>query len=107
MVAALKAADDTLRVGVTRVLMEMEDPRAESLFTGLLTDSSWMVRSASALGLGLLATALHYLGFGPQEPEPETGGAGAAGPVSPGARSEPSDQAAGTPGGDAHRSPGA
>jgi formate dehydrogenase iron-sulfur subunit len=26
---------------------------------------------ASALGLGLLATALHYLGFGPQEPEPE------------------------------------
>ncbi|MEE2668820.1 MAG: formate dehydrogenase N subunit beta transmembrane domain-containing protein, partial [Gemmatimonadota bacterium] len=24
---------------------------------------------ASALGLGLLATALHYLGFGPQEPE--------------------------------------
>ena len=28
---------------------------------------------ASALGLGLLATALHYLGFGPQEPE--TGGA--------------------------------
>ena len=26
---------------------------------------------ASALGLGLLATALHYLGFGPQEPGPE------------------------------------
>ncbi len=26
---------------------------------------------ASALGLGLLATALHYLGFGPQEPELE------------------------------------
>ena len=31
---------------------------------------------ASALGLGLLATALHYLGFGPQEPEPEAVGAG-------------------------------
>jgi len=29
---------------------------------------------ASALGLGLLATALHYLGFGPQEPEPESVG---------------------------------
>ena len=33
---------------------------------------------ASALGLGLLATALHYLGFGPQEPEPEAVGAGGA-----------------------------
>ena len=31
---------------------------------------------ASALGLGILATALHYLGFGPQEPEPEGTGAG-------------------------------
>ena len=26
---------------------------------------------ASALGLGLLATAMHYLGFGPQVPEPD------------------------------------
>ena len=37
---------------------------------------------ASALGIGILATALHYLGFGPQEPEPEaeTGGAAPAAP---------------------------
>jgi hypothetical protein len=34
---------------------------------------------ASALGLGLLATALHYLGFGPQEPEMESVGADATG----------------------------
>ena len=55
---------------------------------------------ASALGLGLLATALHYLGFGPQEPETEhdesSGGAGPAGagvgaadPRPSGAGSEP------------------
>ena len=53
---------------------------------------------ASALGLGLMATALHYLGFGPQEPEPE--GVGAADPVPAGASSEPAGEGAGTAGGE-------
>ena len=52
---------------------------------------------ASALGLGLLATALHYMGFGPQEPEAE--GVGGSDPVPAGARSEPDGEGAGTQGG--------
>jgi formate dehydrogenase iron-sulfur subunit len=34
---------------------------------------------ASALGIGLLAAGLHYLGFGPQEPEDEPGDAASGG----------------------------
>ena len=52
---------------------------------------------ASALGLGLLATALHYLGFGPQEPETE--GLGTAEAVPAGARSAPAGEGAGPEGG--------
>ena len=54
---------------------------------------------ASALGLGLMATALHYLGFGPQEPEAE--GFGKAEAVPAGARSDPAGEGAGPEGGDA------
>ena len=54
---------------------------------------------ASALGLGLLATALHYLGFGPQEPETEELGVAEAVPV--GARSAPVGEGAGPEGSEA------
>jgi len=54
---------------------------------------------ASALGLGLLATALHYLGFGPQEPETE--GLGGAEAVPVGAGSEPAGEGAGPEGSEA------